>query len=167
MLQLTSRARAGTLAVTSLALVLAACGAGSTPAPTAQPTTAATATPGATATSGSSQAADTGVATGNTSLGTVLVGGNGHTLYTFDSDTTPGQSACTSSGCVGLWPPLVVAGTPKAGTGVTGTLTTFDRGGGQMQVAYNGKPLYYYTPDTAPGDTKGDGVGGKWHIAKP
>lgn len=167
MLQLSSRARVGTLAVTSLALVLAACGGGTTATPTTQPTVAATAT-AATATPAASQAqGGTTLATGSTSLGTVLVGPNGHTLYTFDSDTTPGQSACTSSGCMGTWPALTATGTPTAGSGISGALTTFDRGDGTKQVAYNGKPLYFYAPDTAAGDTKGDGVGGKWHVAKP
>lgn len=37
----------------------------------------------------------------------------------------------------------------------------------KMQVVSNGKPLYYYAADTAPGETKGDNVGGTWHVARP
>jgi hypothetical protein len=38
-----------------------------------------------------------------------------------------------------------------------------------MQVTYDGKPLYEFQADTAPGDTKGDGVnegGILWTLAK-
>jgi predicted lipoprotein with Yx(FWY)xxD motif len=113
-----------------------------------------------------------GAATGDTvsasADGAYLVGPDGMTLYTFDLDS-PGQSACTSADCSGAWPALTVSGgaSPTAGDGVTGTLTTFDRGNGIMQVQYNDKPLYGFIGDSAPGDTTGDGVNGKWHLAKP
>jgi predicted lipoprotein with Yx(FWY)xxD motif len=35
--------------------------------------------------------------------------------------------------------------------------------GKQRQWTYRGKPLYTYSKD-APGETKGDGVEGKWHL---
>ncbi|MGH9149067.1 MAG: hypothetical protein ACRD0F_01860, partial [Acidimicrobiales bacterium] len=35
------------------------------------------------------------------------------------------------------------------------------------QVSYNGKPLYRYAGDSAPGQVTGDGIGGLWHVAKP
>ena len=50
---------------------------------------------------------------------------------------------------------------------VTGALTTISRADGSMQVVYAGSPLYYYVADTAPGDTKGQGIGDVWFIAKP
>jgi hypothetical protein len=37
-------------------------------------------------------------------------------------------------------------------------------------VTYNNWPLYYYTPDSAPGDTKGQGLdqfGAKWYLVTP
>lgn len=130
----------------AVAILIAACGSSSTPAPTVAPT----------------------VATASTSKGTVLVGPNGHTLYTFDKDTTPGASACTSSGCLSTWPGLPATGTPTAGSGVTGTLATITRpDNNATQVTYNGKLLYFYAPDVNPGDTGGDGVGGVWHVATP
>ncbi len=113
----------------------------------------------------------TGAATGKTvnasADGSYLVGPSGMTLYTFDSDSRD-QSACTNPDCSGAWPALTVAGgtTPTAGDGVTGTLTTFDRGNGIMQVEYNGKPLYNFVGDSAPGDTSGTTVQG-WHLATP
>ena len=41
------------------------------------------------------------------------------------------------------------------------------RDDGREQVTYNGLPLYYFANDKAPGDTKGQGVGGVWFVAAP
>lgn len=38
---------------------------------------------------------------------------------------------------------------------------------GTKQVTYGGHPLYYYLGDTAPGQTKGQGVGGVWFLIGP
>jgi len=89
--------------------------------------------------------------------------------HTFDKDTT-GTSACTGN-CAGTWPPLVLqsgASAPVAAPGLTnlGAVARPDDAT-KMQVVWNGKPLYTYAADAAPGDTKGDGVGGIWHVAKP
>jgi predicted lipoprotein with Yx(FWY)xxD motif len=99
-------------------------------------------------------------------LGTVLTGSNGKTLYNFDRDM-PGVSNCNDA-CPMTWPPLTLdTGTPSGPPGLAGTLSVITRGDGRRQVTYNGRPLYFYAPDTAPGDTKGDGIGGVWHAAKP
>jgi len=34
-------------------------------------------------------------------------------------------------------------------------------------VTYDGHPLYYFKADSAPGDTKGQGVGGVWFEVAP
>jgi predicted lipoprotein with Yx(FWY)xxD motif len=98
-----------------------------------------------------------------------MVDATGKTLYTFDKDTSA-TSSCTG-GCAATWPALVLPSgttTPVAGAGLNG-LTAVARpdDATKTQVAWNGKPLYTYAADTAPGDTKGDGVGGIWHVAKP
>ena len=98
-------------------------------------------------------------------LGTVLTGANGMTLYTFDRDTTS-VSACNDQ-CAALWPPLVLeSGAPVPPAGLGGALSVSNRADGRRQVVYNNQPLYFYMPDTQPGDTKGEGVGGVWHVAK-
>ncbi|MEP7360900.1 MAG: hypothetical protein ABI744_04905 [Chloroflexota bacterium] len=115
--------------------------------------------------------APTGAATGATVNaspdGSFLVGPSGMTLYYRDSDS-PDHSSCMNADCSGAWPALSVTGggSPTAGEGVTGTLTTFDRGNGIMQVQYNGMPLYSFVGDSAPGDTTGTSVSG-WHLAAP
>ncbi|MEO8540687.1 MAG: hypothetical protein ABI577_13190, partial [bacterium] len=39
------------------------------------------------------------------------------------------------------------------------------RDDGAKQIAYNGKPLYRYGPDKAPGDANGQGIGNVWFVA--
>jgi predicted lipoprotein with Yx(FWY)xxD motif len=101
--------------------------------------------------------------------GTYLTDANGKSLYLFASDTG-GTSVCNGS-CAAIWPPLTTTGTPSASAGVTGSmLTTFKRQDGSTQVVYNGHPLYYYSGDTNPGDTNGQGVnlnGGLWWLVSP
>jgi predicted lipoprotein with Yx(FWY)xxD motif len=96
-------------------------------------------------------------------LGTILTGANGMTVYVFDRDQE-GVSNC-SGNCAQTWPPLLLdAGDPIAPAGLNGTLSTIDRADGARQVAFNGRPLYFFANDAQPGDTKGDGVGGIWHV---
>jgi predicted lipoprotein with Yx(FWY)xxD motif len=90
----------------------------------------------------------------------------GKTLYLFEADSN-GKSNCNGQ-CAAAWPPLTGSVTP--GTGVTGTMTTFSRSDGGKQVVLNGHPLYYFTVDTAAGETKGEGVnafGGLWYVVSP
>ncbi len=99
-------------------------------------------------------------------LGKILTDDKNRTLYTFDRDTTPNESACTG-GCLATWPPLYSNSAPTAPAGITGTMAVFTRADNSAkQVSLGGKPLYYYAADTNPGDTKGDGVGGNWHVIK-
>lgn len=154
----------------TLAMGMAACGEDDDPTTTSAGgqtggTTATTAAPAPTTTA---PAAKPSVATASTSLGTVLVDGAGRTLYTWDRDTGP-TSTCVGN-CAVTWPPLVLpAGmtTPVAGAGVS-LLTAVPRpdDASKLQVNWDNKPLYYYAADTAPGETKGDGVGGTWRVVK-
>jgi predicted lipoprotein with Yx(FWY)xxD motif len=101
-----------------------------------------------------------------TSLGPVLTGPSGLTLYIHAGDTAT-SSTCTG-GCATAWPPLAVAAGASAtgGTGVTGTFGTLTRADGTTQVTYNGMPLYGWKNDSKPGDVTGQGVAG-FTIAKP
>lgn len=148
-------------ALLSLAL-LAGCG-GSSSKPSGSST--------ATGASGSSQP-QTGpatIATSSTGIGTILVDGNGRTVYAFAKDTSP-QSTC-SGACVQNWPAVTTAGTPQAGSGVTASmLGTSRRGDGTVQVTYAGHPLYRFSGDSAAGDMNGQGVdafGARWYVLGP
>jgi len=101
-----------------------------------------------------------------TDAGDALAGAGGMTLYTFANDTD-GTSTCTG-GCATTWPPLLGDGADvTAGDGVAGSFGTTTRDDGSQQVTHNGQPLYYYSGDSAPGDSTGDGFGGVWSIAPP
>lgn len=158
-------ALAGTFFVV-LALILAACSpAAPAAAPTAViPVTGATNTPMAQPTATPAAASGTLVSMANDpKLGAFLVDAKGMTLYVYGKDTS-GVSNCTGQ-CLANWPALVANGTVTAGSGVTGTLTSFARPDGTKQVAYNGMPLYYFIADKKPGDTVGQGKGGVWFVA--
>jgi predicted lipoprotein with Yx(FWY)xxD motif len=95
-----------------------------------------------------------------TSLGNVLADPNGMTLYTYDKDA-PGKSNCNGE-CAEYWPPMKAAADAKA----VGGLTIITRDDGSMQWADDGKPLYTFAKDKAPGDVTGDNVKSVWHVVK-
>jgi predicted lipoprotein with Yx(FWY)xxD motif len=101
-------------------------------------------------------------------FGSILVDGEGMSLYLFTKDTQDsGTSTCTGD-CQVKWPPLATDGDPVAGEGVDASLLgTITRDDGSLQVTYNGWPLYYFAEDTAPGDTNGQGVGDVWFLVSP
>jgi predicted lipoprotein with Yx(FWY)xxD motif len=93
----------------------------------------------------------------------VLTDSRGMTLYVFDKDKVRGQSACNAH-CAVAWPPLLASADAKA----SGNWSLVSREDGTKQWAYKDRPLYsFYEWDVNPGDTKGDGVGGRWHVARP
>jgi predicted lipoprotein with Yx(FWY)xxD motif len=106
-------------------------------------------------------------------LGTVLVDGQGFTLYLFVPDDHSSQSVCTGI-CAIEWPPLLLPkGTPapRAGHGINpALLRTTTRSDGTVQVVYNGWPLYLWPDDLSPGQATGQGlnnVGGLWYVVSP
>lgn len=116
---------------------------------------------GATPSVATSDAAAATVTVGSSDLGDILVDGEEMTLYVFDNDSEA-TSACTG-GCLSTWPPLV-ASVVTVADAITGELATFTREDGDSQVMVNGRPLYRYAPDSGPGDTSGQGVGGVWWV---
>ena len=72
---------------------------------------------------------------------------SGRTLYIFSADT--GTTSKCSGACSAVWPAYMQGG---------------------KQVDFKGHPLYYFKGDTAPGDTKGEGInnfGGLWTMVSP
>ena len=147
------------LAVAGVAVILAGCAA-----------QGGGATPGASNPAASSPAAAGSPAVysvdlhQDATLGSFLVGEDGKTLYLLTKDPN-GSSSCTGN-CAKAWPPFTLdAGeTAIAGSGVTGTIATIQRPDGTTQVAINGVPLYYYSGDSAAGDTQGEGSNNVWFV---
>ena len=93
--------------------------------------------------------------------GGALVAPNGMTLYTFDADKAgSGKSACNGP-CAGLWPPLLTAADQASGE-----FSVITRDDESRQLAYKGKPLYFYKADQKAGDRTGDNFKDVWHIIK-
>jgi predicted lipoprotein with Yx(FWY)xxD motif len=141
-------------------LLAAACSSSSSSSSAAAPTH----TPAASATATSAAGGTAALKTEHTGLGTVLADSKGDTVYWFAADH--GTTSACYGVCATAWPP--VTGTPQAATGVTltGKLGTITRTDGVKQATYNGHPLYTFEADTAPGQTRGNGVtafGAKWN----
>jgi predicted lipoprotein with Yx(FWY)xxD motif len=144
------------LAATALAAAgLSACGSssgsgsgspsGSSPAPAKQPAAAAV----------------TVLTASKPSVGSVLVDGQGMTLYHRTSEKG-GRIMCTGS-CASIWLPEVLSGSaPSKVKGAGGALSTVKRPDGTQQLAYGGQPLYRYSGDTARTDVNGQGIEGTW-----
>lgn len=110
------------------------------------------------------------VATAPAPFGTKLVDGAGTTLYVFSRDTV-GASKCMGS-CVRDWLPMrSPGGKPQPGSGATSpSIGSIQRPDGSNQTTFNGRPLYYYSGDAAPGQTNGQGrsaFGGQWSASPP
>jgi predicted lipoprotein with Yx(FWY)xxD motif len=97
----------------------------------------------------------------NATMGTILV--SGKTVYTLQASSTP----CTAM-CLKFWPAVTLPkGVTKAqaGSGVNAAkLGTKKTSTGALQVTYGGKPLYFFTGDTAVGMANGNvtDTWGKW-----
>lgn len=149
--------KSATLAVAASGiLLLAGCSGGTN----AYGTTSAPTTQSSVAGNSSADA----LMTGQSTLGTIVVNGQGFTAYVFDHDTANSGVSTCSGACQSLWPPITSATPTPVVTGITGTVATITRSDGAKQVTINGLPLYTYTPDTKPGDDTGQGFGGIWWV---
>jgi len=95
----------------------------------------------------------------------VLTNSKGLTLYVFAPDPRD-KSTCYGS-CAVYWPP--VPGPVSGAPGVTGQFGTTTRTDGTKQATYNGRPLYTYVADSAPGQAHGNNInlnGGLWFDVK-
>ena len=185
-----ARARTRVFALAAVAAIaLAACGdddddaapAATTAAPAAAATTAAPApattagssgglygSSGATATTAAAAGGEGVVKVADSGLGQILVAANGMTVYMFMPDAQ-GDPTCTGA-CAGAWPALTVADGAQVtgGDGIDAALlSTATNPEAGPQVTYNGWPLYYFSGDSAPGDTNGEGSGGVWYVLDP
>lgn len=146
-----------TIAIAAV-LLLAACGdddPGSAPADGPDSTTTAAAEdPDAAVT----------ISTADSDLGTILVDGDGMTLYVFDNDSG-GESSCYDD-CAETWPPVTgpASADAEADDALMGTTTRTD---GTEQVTYGDRPLYLYAGDGDAGDVTGQGVGEVWWVVSP
>ena len=109
------------------------------------------------------------LAVGRSSLGRILVTGQGRSVYLFEKDHRK-ASTCYGA-CASAWPPVTTSRAPIATKGVAAALLgTRKRLNGTLQVTYNGHPLYEYAGDAKAGQTNGEGsnaYGGAWYVLSP
>jgi predicted lipoprotein with Yx(FWY)xxD motif len=153
---------AGGLALGTAATV-AACGSSSS---------TAAGSPGSSAPAGASSAASATISAKSVlGVGTVLVNGQGQTLYMLTSEKG-GKITCTqANGCTQAWPETLVtngATAARAGSGVQASLLgTVKDASGNLEVTYNHWPLYTFSGDSGSGVAKGQGLtsfGGTWYV---
>ena len=121
---------------------------------------------GGSARKASAPAATVGVK--QTSLGKVLVGANGRTLYLFLADR-PGVSRLSAAGFA-VWPAVTAAAHTTAAGGASASAIKTITTRGKRQVTYAGHPLYYFVGDQRTGDTTGQGLlefGARWYVLSP
>jgi len=153
---------AASAAAFALILALAGCSAG-TPSTEAQ----TTAPPAAEESSAPPEAADALLMTANSSLGEIVVDGEGMTVYMFDSDTQGATSSTCSGQCAANWPAVTTDSESPEVEGVTGEVGTITGIDGALQVTLNGWPLYYFIGDAGAGEVNGQGVNEVWWVLTP
>ena len=117
--------------------------------------------------SASAPAAGTDATVATTTLGRVVVDGKGMSAYFFDNDkANSGASTCTGQ-CETIWPAITSKSSTPTVTGITGIVGTITGVAGGKQVTINGRPIYTYAGDKAPGDTNGQGISGIWYVVAP
>ncbi|MBK6266157.1 hypothetical protein JKA74_14020 [Marivirga sp. S37H4] len=99
------------------------------------------------------------------SFGSIIVDAEGNTLYFFANDAD-GASAC-KDGCLDTWPVYYMENITVSEDLNKADFTNITREDGDKQTTYKGWPLYYFASDESNDDTKGDGVGNVWYVAKP
>jgi predicted lipoprotein with Yx(FWY)xxD motif len=162
------------------AATAAACSSSSSSAPAAATSSApapatssapASAAPSSSAPASASAAGVTISAKSVPGVGTVLVNGQGQTLYLLTSEKG-GKITCTAAnGCTQVWPETVLAGGSTAATAGSGVqpslLGTVKGASGNLEVTYNHWPVYTFSGDSGPGVAHGQGLvsfGGTWYV---
>lgn len=112
-------------------------------------------------------AAGADLKTGDTSLGKVVVNGEGRTVYVFDKDSAASGTSACSGDCLVKWPPVQATSGNLTVSGISGQLGTIKRPDGTEQVTLAGMPLYLYSGDSHAGDVTGQAVGGVWWAVSP
>ena len=150
------------LAIAALAVALAGCTSPAAEEPADEETSVETEAPDTGA-----METDALLTTADSSLGEIVVDGEGLTVYMFDSDTQGGDASTCEGECATSWPSVTADSDDPDVEGVTGEIGTITGVDGETQVTLNGWPLYYFAGDTAAGDTNGQGDNDVWWVLTP
>lgn len=98
-----------------------------------------------------------------TAVGSIFVSGPSQlAVYTY-ADDADGQSNCLSS-CAETWPPLLAN---EIYSGENPLFSTIERDDRSLQWAFKNRPLYSYRGDSGLNEINGNGLDGKWFVARP
>ena len=150
------------LAVAALAVALTGC---TTPAAEEPPADTGTSTEAET--EAPEETSSAALTTADSSLGEIVVDGEGMTVYMFDNDTQGADASVCEGECATNWPAVTTDSDSPEVEGVTGEVGTIEGVDGSTQVTLNGWPLYYFVGDEAAGDTNGQGVNEVWWVLTP
>jgi predicted lipoprotein with Yx(FWY)xxD motif len=107
------------------------------------------------------------IGTVNSTLGPVITGAGGMTLYYFAKDAVDSDtSACTGT-CADTWPAFSTDTIQVSAPLSKSDFDIYIQSDGKKQMRTNGLRLYYYKGDTQPGDVKGENVNKLWFAATP
>jgi predicted lipoprotein with Yx(FWY)xxD motif len=147
-----------TLVALTTALVTAACGGEESPGGTETGTETG---------GGGDAMSDVVLLTTDSDLGEIVVDGESMTVYYFANDEPDsGESACDAA-CLAMWPPVHAGSEDPQVEGVTAEVGTITGTDGELQVTLEGRPVYLYAGDSAPGDVTGQGVNDVWWVVAP
>ncbi|MET0789588.1 MAG: hypothetical protein ABWY33_10125 [Cellulomonas sp.] len=151
------------------AATLTACGSSGDDTSAGSDTSTAAEAPSETPSAASSDEAmaSTDLATAETSLGTVVVDGTGMTAYYFLKDTKDSGASACSGECAAAWPAITTENATPTVTGVTGEVGTITGTDGKLQITIDGRPIYTFAQDKAPGDVNGQGLNSVWYVIAP
>lgn len=148
----------------AVALTLAACGSSTKPGAS-----------GSSSSAGTSSSPGTKFSTENVSgLGTVVVDGNGRTVYVLVSGSNKNVNCDDASGCTKVWPDLPLpdgTSAATAGSGIQSSLLSMMKlSDGETYPTYNGYLMYEFSGDHGMGQGNGEGItsfGGTWYALSP
>jgi len=102
-------------------------------------------------------------------LGPVLIDRGHHVVYVFQKDK--GSTSSCYGACAMKWPPMITESNPLVRDGINPKRAgTTERKDGELQVTYEGMPLYGFLGDYNPYEASGNDVkafGGKWTALRP
>jgi predicted lipoprotein with Yx(FWY)xxD motif len=117
--------------------------------------------------SGALPKAGTDLQTTKSTVGQVIVDAKGMAVYYFKSDVAgSGKSTCSGQ-CLTAWPAVVPVAATVTATGISGKLGEISRTDGTRQITVNGRPVYLFQGDKAPGDINGQDVKKVWFLVSP
>ena len=103
----------------------------------------------------------------STELGTYMTNATFFTLYRYLGDP-PGKKVSTCNGnCSEIWSPFYVENLVPNPELKSRDFDVINRNDGTKQLTYKGWPLYLYTGDTKPYQTRGQAKNGVWFVVNP